>query len=187
MIVHCINQVAKDIYVTTEGSARKRIKIHLRESELRKLIEFISRSDFNEFEMEQEGFRLRLSRGVPAIAPAPAVSPAAAVTAPAAVEAPAQAQSTPAASADASDSAASGLVEIRSPIVGTFYRSPSPEASSFVEVGDKIEVGQVLCIVEAMKLMNEIEADKAGVISAILVENGEPVEFGQALFEISPS
>jgi acetyl-CoA carboxylase biotin carboxyl carrier protein len=75
---------------------------------------------------------------------------------------------------------------VASPFVGTFYRSPSPEASSFVEVGTRVKKGQVLCIVEAMKLMNEIEAETDGVVAAILVENAQPVEYGQALFKISP-
>ncbi len=78
------------------------------------------------------------------------------------------------------------LVTITSPIVGTFYRSPSPEASSFVEVGTKVNKGQVLCIVEAMKLMNEIESDVDGIVVKILVENGQPVEYGEPLFLIDP-
>ena len=106
------------------------------------------------------------------MAPAPA---AAAPVAPAA--APAAEASAPAAAA------ASGHV-VASPMVGTFYRSPSPTSASFVEVGQTVKVGDVICIVEAMKMMNQIEADKAGVIEAILVENGEPVEFDQPLVSI---
>ena len=88
---------------------------------------------------------------------------------------------TPAAAAEETPS---DLTLVKSPIVGTFYRSPDPSSPPFVSVGDRIKVGQVLCIIEAMKLMNEIEADASGTIKAILVENGQPVEYGQALFII---
>ena len=80
----------------------------------------------------------------------------------------------------------SGLVDLKSPIVGTFFRAPNPNADPFVETGDRIDTGQVICIIEAMKLMNEIEADRAGEIVDILVANGQPVEFGEALFRIRP-
>ena len=90
----------------------------------------------------------------------------------------------PAGASGASSDPTSGAVEVKSPMVGTFYRSPSPGAASFVEVGQKVKAGDVLCIVEAMKMMNQIEADKSGTIDAILVEDGEPVEFDQPLFSI---
>jgi acetyl-CoA carboxylase biotin carboxyl carrier protein len=161
--------------------------------ELRKLIEFISESDLSEFEMEKEGLRLRLSRaaGAPVVqtvqtvpvAAAPAPAPvAAAEPAPAAPVAPASPEATPAAPA-----VEEGLEEVRSPIVGTFYRSPRPDASPFVEKGDRVELGQVLCIVEAMKVMNEIEAEVAGEIVEVLTANAQPVEFDEVLFRIRPS
>jgi acetyl-CoA carboxylase biotin carboxyl carrier protein len=106
---------------------------------------------------------------LPASAPAPVAAPA------------------PASSAPAAPPVASNLVEIKSPMVGTFYRSASPEAPPFVEAGKVIKVGDVLCIVEAMKLMNEIEAEQSGKIVKILVENAQPIEFGQPLFLIDPT
>ncbi len=106
------------------------------------------------------------------------------VAAPAPVPAPVSA---PAPSAPAAPPVASNLVEIKSPMVGTFYRSASPEAPPFVEAGKVIKVGDVLCIVEAMKLMNEIEAEESGKIVRILVENAQPIEFGQPLFLIDPT
>jgi acetyl-CoA carboxylase biotin carboxyl carrier protein len=106
---------------------------------------------------------------------APAAPPASAAHAPAA---------TPAAAPAA---VAGNLLEIRSPMVGTFYRAPSPEAPPYVEVGSRVSKGQTLCILEAMKLMNELEAEHAGVIREILVENSEPVEYGQPLFRIEPA
>ena len=112
---------------------------------------------------------------------------AAAPSAPMAYHAPAVSAGAPAAAAPAAAPAApapSTLKEIKSPMVGTFYRAPSPEAKPFVAVGDTVKEGQTLCVIEAMKLMNEIESDAAGVVKAILVENGQPVEYGQALFVI---
>jgi acetyl-CoA carboxylase biotin carboxyl carrier protein len=155
--------------------------------ELRKLIEFISESDLSEFEMEKEGLRLRLSRaaGVAIAPPAPAV---AAAPAPAAVPAatPAAPASESAPPAQAPAAVEEGLEEIRSPIVGTFYRAPRPDASPFVEKGDRVELGQVLCIVEAMKVMNEIEAEVAGEIVEVLPTNAQPVEFDEILFRVRP-
>jgi acetyl-CoA carboxylase biotin carboxyl carrier protein len=151
--------------------------------ELRKLIEFISESDLSEFEMEKEGLRLRLSRSV--AAPVVQTVPVAAAPAPAPVPAaePAPAPAAPAAAPAVEE----GLEEIRSPIVGTFYRAPRPDASPFVERGDRVELGQVLCIVEAMKVMNEIEAEVAGEIVEVLPTNAQPVEFDEVLFRIRPS
>lgn len=94
------------------------------------------------------------------------------------------AQEAPATAPAASESASSDLVEIDSPIVGTFYRSPSPDSDAFVNEGDKVKVGDVLCIIEAMKLMNEIKAEVSGTVEEILIENGQPVEYNQALFRI---
>ncbi|RMH41166.1 MAG: acetyl-CoA carboxylase biotin carboxyl carrier protein [Deltaproteobacteria bacterium] len=116
----------------------------------------------------------------PLVVAAPSVAPAAVAAAPVAA--------TPAREPDTADDSADGKYHIvTSPFVGTFYRAPSPDADPYVEVGQRVEKGQVLCIVEAMKLMNEIEAEVSGVVVAILVDNGQPVEYGQPLFKINPA
>lgn len=151
---------------------------------VKKLIELLEESNIGEIEIKEGEESVRISRhgnqpaapvAYAAPAPAPAVAPAAA---PAPSEAPAPEAAAPAA-APAADNA------VLSPMVGTFYRAPSPEAPSFVEVGQTVRVGDVLCIVEAMKMMNQIEADRAGTVTAIHVENGEAVEFDQPLISIS--
>ncbi|MCG8454957.1 MAG: acetyl-CoA carboxylase biotin carboxyl carrier protein, partial [Holophagales bacterium] len=114
-------------------------------------------------------------------------APAAAAVPAAPAAAPAAAASTAAAGAAEESAEEEGLYTLTSPIVGTFYRSPNPEAPSFVEEGDTVKKGQVLCIVEAMKLMNEIESDVDGVVVRILIQNGQPVEFGEPLFAIRPA
>ena len=146
---------------------------------IKKLIELVEESGITELEVQEEEGTVRISRAAPAVAPA-AIQYAAAPVAP--VAAPAAA---PVAAAPAEVPAAeiSGH-QVRSPMVGTFYRSPSPEAKAFVEVGQTVKVGDALCIVEAMKMMNRIEADKAGVVKAILVNDGEAVEFDQPLIVI---
>jgi acetyl-CoA carboxylase biotin carboxyl carrier protein len=149
--------------------------------DLQQLIEFLKEHGVAEFDLEREDVKVRLKFAqpvAPVVAFSPSVAPAAApppVAAPAAVPV---AGTVPAASAD------EGLHIIKSPIVGTFYGSPSPGAPSFVSPGEKVQKGQVICIVEAMKLMNEIEADAAGEIVKILVSNGQPVEYGQPLFSV---
>ncbi len=149
---------------------------------VKKLIELLEESNIGEIEIKEGEESVRISRhGNQPAAPMAYAAPAPAATAPAAAPAPAEtATSEPAApaAAPATDNA------VLSPMVGTFYRAPSPDAASFVEVGQTVRVGDVLCIVEAMKMMNQIEADKAGVVKAILVENQEPVEFDQPLFII---
>jgi acetyl-CoA carboxylase biotin carboxyl carrier protein len=164
----------------------------LEANELRELIELISRSNFVTFELEREGFKLKLEKGgaaapsqVVVVPAAPAAAMAAtAPLAPVAAAVPA-APASPAAPVPG-DAAGSGLVEMTSPIVGTFYRQPSPSAPPFVEPGSKIRKGQVLCIIEAMKLMNEIEAEMDAEVVEILVANGQPVEFGEVLFHLRP-
>ena len=154
--------------------------------ELRELIDMISRSNFATFELERDGFKLKLVKAdtppPPAVAqaaPAPVpVAPAAEPPAPAAAPAPA---AQPPAAAQAA-----GLVDLTSPIVGTFYRQASPGAPAFAEVGDRVKKGQVLCIVEAMKLMNEIESEIDAEVVEIVVANGQPVEFGEILFRLPP-
>ena len=141
---------------------------------IKKLIELVEESGITELEVQEEEGTVRISRAAPAVAPA-AIQYAAAPVAPAAAPA--------AAPAEAPAAEISGH-QVRSPMVGTFYRSPSPEAKAFVEVGQTVKVGDALCIVEAMKMMNRIEADKAGVVKAILVNDGEAVEFDQPLIVI---
>lgn len=146
---------------------------------IKKLIELVEESGITELEVQEEEGTVRISRAAPAVAPA-AIQYAAAPVAPVAAAAPAPAAAAP---AEAPAAEVSGY-QVRSPMVGTFYRSPSPEAKAFVEVGQTVKVGDALCIVEAMKMMNRIEADKAGVVKAILVNDGEAVEFDQPLIVI---
>ena len=149
---------------------------------LKKLIDLVQESGIGEIEITEGEERVRIARGgqvsmTPLAAAAPAAPAPAPVPAPAAAGAPAAAAAPEPAPGDAGHS-------VKSPMVGTFYRAPSPEAKPFVAVGDTVKEGQTLCVIEAMKLMNEIESDAAGVVKAILVENGQPVEYGQALFII---
>lgn len=146
---------------------------------IKKLIELVEESGITELEVQEEEGTVRISRAAPAVAPA-AIQYAAAPVAPVAAPAAAPAAAAP---AEAPVAEISGH-QVRSPMVGTFYRSPSPEAKAFVEVGQTVKVGDALCIVEAMKMMNRIEADKAGVVKAILVNDGEAVEFDQPLIVI---
>ena len=151
--------------------------------ELRELIELIGRSNFATFELEEKGFRLRLVKEQPEALPVPL-----AAAAPQALPAGSQAAGAPAAAAPAPVEAAkpAGTVELTSPIVGTFYRAPAPDADPYVEVGAKVRKGQVLCIVEAMKVMNEIESEIDAEVVDILVANGQPVEFGEVMFHLRP-
>lgn len=145
---------------------------------VKKLIELLEESNINELEITEGEESVRISRGMPAVtdaAPAP-VAPAPIAAAPVAAAAPAPA-------AVAAPDALEGHV-VRSPMVGSFYGSPAPGSPTFVTVGQTVAQGDVLCIIEAMKMMNQIEADKAGTIGAILVEDGEPVEFDQPMFTI---
>ena len=146
---------------------------------IKKLIELVEESGITELEVQEEEGTVRISRAAPAVAQA-AIQYAAAPVAPVAAPAAAPAAAAP---AEAPAAEISGH-QVRSPMVGTFYRSPSPEAKAFVEVGQTVKVGDALCIVEAMKMMNRIEADKAGVVKAILVNDGEAVEFDQPLIVI---
>jgi acetyl-CoA carboxylase biotin carboxyl carrier protein len=143
--------------------------------EIRELIEYVSRSNFATFEMERDGFRIKLVKGQPAPLSLPAVTPVdrAPEALPPAVDVAVDAAAVP-----------SGLHELHSPIVGTFYSAPAPDAPDFVEVGARVQKGQVICIVEAMKVMNEIESEVDGEIVEVLVKNGQPVEFGEVLFRL---
>lgn len=142
--------------------------------QIKELIELIAARDFNEFELQRGSFRLRLLRGVRATEiPADEAHSTPAVTAPAPPVAPAvQAQ------------VEEALHIVSSPIVGTYYSAPSPASPPFVGLGEAVQSGQTLCIIEAMKLMNEIQSDASGTVGKIFVENGQPVEFGQPLFGI---
>ncbi|WP_437786500.1 acetyl-CoA carboxylase biotin carboxyl carrier protein [Sorangium sp. So ce1097] len=175
----------------------ERPSMNINLKQLRALVRLLEKRNVSDFEFEDEHVRIRLTRGgfvpqggaqhlapaafqihsAPVAPPAPALAPA---PAPAAAP-PAAAAAAP---AEASDE---GITYVTSPFVGTFYRSPSPDAPPFVDVGSTIRVGQALCIIEAMKLMNEIEADSPGTIVEILVDNGKPVEFGQRLFKVRRS
>jgi acetyl-CoA carboxylase biotin carboxyl carrier protein len=146
---------------------------------VKKLIELLEESNIDEIEIKEGEESVRISRnGAAALTMAAQAAP---VYAPPAVAPPAP---VPAAAPEAVAAASPAGHILHSPMVGTFYRSPSPSSPSFVEVGQAVKVGDVICIVEAMKMMNQIEADKAGTIGAILVENGQPVEFDQPLFSI---
>jgi len=149
---------------------------------IKKLIELVEESGITELEVQEEEGTVRISRAAPAIAPAAVQYAAAPVVAPAPAAVPAQAPAAATPAPAASDELSGHLV--RSPMVGTFYRSPSPEAKAFVEVGQSVKVGDALCIVEAMKMMNRIEADKAGVVKAILINDGDAVEFDEPLIVI---
>ena len=152
---------------------------------IKKLIELVEESGIMELEISEGEESVRINRGSPAsvqyTVPMAAPAPVASASAPAAVPTTAAPAATPVVAPVAED--VSGH-KIRSPMVGTFYRSPSPEAKAFVEVGQSVKVGDALCIVEAMKMMNRIEADKAGVVKAILVNDGDPVEFDEPLIVI---
>lgn len=154
---------------------------------LKDLIEFLKQQNVGEFELEQEGLKVRVDfggKGKSAVS-APDAGHIAALLA-AAAPAPPAAASVPAPASAAAAGEDAGLHIVKSPIVGTFYESSAPGAEAFAKVGDRVEAGQILCIVEAMKLMNEIESDAAGEIVKRLVTNGQPVEYGQPLFAIRP-
>ncbi|HAT8553259.1 TPA: acetyl-CoA carboxylase biotin carboxyl carrier protein [Vibrio vulnificus] len=146
---------------------------------IKKLIELVEESGIAELEISEGEESVRISRhGQMMAAPAPMHYAAAPVAQPAPVAA------APVATAEAAPAAVPAGHQVLSPMVGTFYRSPSPDAKAFIEVGQSVTAGQTLCIVEAMKMMNQIEADKSGVVTAILVEDGQPVEFDQPLVVI---
>lgn len=159
--------------------------------ELKELIEFLKENKIGEFELDRDELKVRIKfaqeaapadlAGLSRLLSAAPVAPPASAAPPLHAAPPAP----PAAAAEPVDENA-GLHIVKSPIVGTFYESPSPGAQAFVKPGDQVELGQVLCIVEAMKLMNEIESDAAGEIVRRLVSNGQPVEYGQPLFAVRP-
>ena len=147
---------------------------------VKKLIELLEESGINEIEIKEGEESVRISR-MPSgtiAAPVYAAPPMPAPVAAAMAAAPAAASSAPAAVPPSSDHM------VQAPMVGTYYSAPAPGAKPFVQIGDEVKIGQVLCIIEAMKMMNQIESDRAGKITSVLVQNGDPVEFGQSLFAI---
>ena len=150
--------------------------------EIKEIITLMNENNLNEIEIEREGLKLKLRKsaegvivGAPthyAVESLPAPKAAASIAAPA---------------SSAAGDVSKNNKDIKSPMVGTFYRSPSPEAEAFIEVGQTVEVGQVVCIVEAMKLMNEIKSEVRGKVTEVAVQNAEPVEFGQTLFVVDPT
>ena len=154
---------------------------------IRRLIDMVDGSGIDSLEISRFGTRVRIAKSPPVTVSSVAtagtpVAPAAAVAAP-----PTEPQPSAVSEADAGAEPDSGLAEVNSPMVGTFYRAPAPDAPPYVEPGDRVEKGQTLCILEAMKLMNELEAEVSGTIREICVDNAEPVEFGQVLFRIDPA
>ena len=149
--------------------------MQLDHNQLKDLLTLLGGSDIQEFILEGKDFRLELRRYRGEQPPAvPAVTPIASVVSP------------PAPRTTAPPPGRSDLIEVRAPMVGTFYRAPAPEEPPFVEIGDRVQLGQTLCILEAMKLMNEIEAEASGEVVEVLVENGTPVEFDQPLIRLKP-
>jgi acetyl-CoA carboxylase biotin carboxyl carrier protein len=172
----------------TVCAQRRAFLIRMNQKELKELIEFLIEKDIAEFELERGDVKVKIKRGgehtvvyAPAEMPRPVPSlpPQPRQTFSGAPAAPSSAQPVEAAHEE-------DLHLVKSPIVGTFYEAPSPGAPPFVKIGDKVEVGQVLCIVEAMKLLNEIESDVAGEIVKKMGSNGQPIEYGQELFSIRP-
>ena len=141
--------------------------------EIRKIVELMNEHELSYFHLEEEGINLKMKKGADIVqvaqAAMPAAAPAAAPTAPA---------------SDTAEPAAPAGTEMPSPMVGTFYAAPSPDSPAFISVGDTISVGQTLCIIEAMKVMNEIKSEVAGTVTAIIAQDGEAVQFGDSLFRV---
>ncbi len=177
-------------------NAKKAIKEEpLTLEDIQKLITMLDKSGLHELEVETGGTRVRLAKPSPAaqsfvlsqpVHPSPSAPPPSASIVPAP---PQQAAHAPAAAPvpAAAPSKPANVLEVKSPMVGTFYRAPAPGAEPFVKVGDRVRKGQIVCIIEAMKLMNEIEAENDGTIVDILADNAQPVEFGEALFYVEPA
>ena len=174
-----LTSLAKATYVNAATSTTEPLALELKD--IKAIIDLMQKNDLSVFEMEKDGFRLKLQKGagdMVAGIPAPII-----VSAPAAVPAStATAAETAAAAEKAADAA--GLKEIVSPMVGTFYRAGSPDAPPFVDVGKEVNADSVVCIIEAMKVMNEIKAETSGVIAEVVAESGKPVQFGQVLFRV---
>jgi acetyl-CoA carboxylase biotin carboxyl carrier protein len=160
--------------------------------ELKEILQLLDEKEITEFELEEEGMKLRVRKASPlAATPAPALA-LVPVPQPLPVAAAAQPAAAPAAATTAAPTPPApepdpGLVVVKSPIVGTFYRTPDPNSPPFVSVGDKVRPGQVMCIIEAMKLMNEINAECDGEVVKVYVENGQAVQYGERLFAVKPA
>jgi acetyl-CoA carboxylase biotin carboxyl carrier protein len=151
--------------------------------DIKAIIDLMKKNSITEFELERQDSKIRLKRGLNGGAPAvqydePAI-PGAVPLLPAAGIAPVAVMAT--------SPVATGEIDIKSPMIGTFYRAPSPEAGNYAEVGTEVNADTVVCIIEAMKVMNEIKSEVKGVVTQVLVENGKPVEFGQPLFKVRPN
>ena len=149
--------------------------------DIKAIIDLMKKNSITEFELERQDSKIRLKRGLnggSSAVPQEDLTPA--------IPAPVTAAIATPATAAAPSPAATGEVDIKSPMIGTFYRAPSPEAGNYVEVGDSVTTETVVCIIEAMKVMNEIKAEVKGVVTQVLVENAKPVEFGQPLFKVRP-
>ena len=153
--------------------------------DIKAIIDLMKKNSVSEFELEKQDFKIRLKRGLNGGSPSPAVGSEEPAVVPYFAPQAAIANPTPAVAPPAV--AASSELDIKSPMIGTFYRAPSPESASYVEVGTEVNPETVVCIIEAMKVMNEIKAEAKGVITQVMVENAKPVEFGQALFKIRPA
>jgi acetyl-CoA carboxylase biotin carboxyl carrier protein len=158
--------------------------MQLDHDQLRELLTFLGESDIQELRLEGEDFRLVVRRNLPTAAPSAQAAPPLPVVAAAPPTPPVPVAAVP---SPPPPSSRSDLQPLTAPMVGTFYRSPAPGEPAFVEVGSRIQAGQPVCILEAMKLMNELEADISGEVVEILVESGTPVEFGQVLMRIRPA
>lgn len=152
--------------------------------DIKAIIDLMKKNSITEFELERQDSKIRLKRGLNGGTPAvqyeePAiVNPVPVLTAVGSVSA---------AAVTPQPAAATGEIDIKSPMIGTFYRAPSPEAGNYVEIGSEVNAETVVCIIEAMKVMNEIKSEVKGVVTQVLVENGKPVEFGQPLFKVRPN
>ncbi|MDD5139921.1 MAG: acetyl-CoA carboxylase biotin carboxyl carrier protein [Verrucomicrobiales bacterium] len=149
--------------------------------DIKAIIDLMKKNSITEFELERQDSKIKLKRGLNGGAPAVQYDE------PAVVNAPPVIQSLAVATAAALQPVATGEIDIKSPMIGTFYRAPSPEAGNYAEVGTEVNADTVVCIIEAMKVMNEIKSEVKGIVTQVLVENGKPVEFGQPLFKVRPN
>ena len=159
----------------------------MKAKEIQDLIDFISNSGLEEVNIETSEFKIRVKRSAKSTPVVESVAPVVAAATPAPAATPSPATPTPVASAEEPKGDDSKYVTVKSPMIGTFYRSANPDADVFVNVGDKVSSGQTVCIIEAMKLFNEIESDVSGTIVKVLVDNAQPVEYDQPLFLVDPS
>jgi acetyl-CoA carboxylase biotin carboxyl carrier protein len=161
--------------------------MQLDHDQLRQLLTLLGDSDIQEFKLEGDDFRLEVRRNLPGVAPVAMIQAAAGVAPPAPAAMALPLPPTPSAPPPTPPAGRGDLLEITAPMVATFYRSPAPGESPFVELGSRVSAGQTVCILEAMKLMNELEAEVSGEVVEILVDNGTPVEFGQVLMRVKPA